>query len=103
VLERDPGQLGGKVGTIRGDKVQAVVAVDALDIALGVHPLVEDQRQLPGASGLFDLAHDLIEVLVKEPCIVLVTGIAFVVDGHPGWAVNCLPNSLSGQEGGSLC
>src|SRR5208282_5048176 len=68
VLGIDPGQFLGKVGGICGNEMNLVPAVDKLKVILGVHALVEDNREFPFALGkAHDHAKQLIEDLAEEP------------------------------------
>ena len=94
VLGIEPGELLGKVGGVGGDEVKLGLRIDASDSVLGVHPLVEDNRELslPFAKATQN-PEDLIHDLVKEPGVVKIARIHRLVDGKGAFSVEEKPDS----------
>ena len=94
VLGIEPGELLGKVGGVGGDEVKLALRIDASDSVLGVHPLVEDNRELslPFAKATQN-PEDLIHDLVKELGVVEITRIRRVVEGKRAFSVEEKPYS----------
>ena len=94
VLRIEPGELLGKVGGVGGDEVKLGLRIDASDSVLGVHPLVEDNRELSLAfAKATQNPEDLIHDLVKELGVVEIARIRRVVEGKRAFPVEEKPDA----------
>ena len=67
MLGIEPCEMLGKIGGIRGDKVDLTLAVNQGEIIFGVHPLVKDHRKLFVTLGKsHNHPKELVDDLVKE-------------------------------------